>query len=372
MAIKPEENQSDQYCTLLQSIFLYSNNNRVLKLRHVSSGDYVTYFGGSGYCCGLLSSATDKYNGNYDVFTFIDWKSVVMLPNLIRIKGDNGNHLKAFQDGFMDYNFEADNSSLFDYEVFPSRNGGIRLKSTHFGTYWMDMDESCWVLLKQASTTVHETNTVFLPTILEGNRIMMRSLKNSYFCNRYNGQDKWSCLATLANYPDKWSSMDIEEPVISRKIDNIVYHLTDARVYNEKTLAFITDDSSNYTEETITSQLNLKTTVINTTNWSNSVTLKVGVKMSYTAGIPSISSGKFEISTEATGSRNWGQTDTESKEVGSVKTVTVKPMSRVKASLMATRLSYDIPFSYTQYDVLMNGTTKVSEKNDGIFTGQNG
>ncbi|KAI3834160.1 hypothetical protein MKW98_018210 [Papaver atlanticum] len=338
MAFKPEENLSDTHCTLFQPVFLSSNSNRVLKLRHVNTGYYVRFFYGSGHYDGCLSLSLNYDN---DVCTFIDWNSVVVLPDLIRILGDdNGNHLKALDgDGYMDYVHKADNSSRFVYEVSPNN--------------------SEWVLLKHASPTVHDTNTVFIPIILDGNYRLDRA-------------DKVSCLATLANYPDYWSSKDIEEPVISRKIENVRYHLTDAKLYNEKSVALITDDSSNRTQHPLTSQLNLKTTVSNTTNWSTSVPLKVGVKMIGTLGVPLISLGSLEISAEGAKSWNWGEMKTESLEVGSVRTVTVPPMSRVKVSLMATRLSYDIPFSYTQYDVLKDGSTKVSEKNDGVFTRNNG
>ncbi|XP_026420286.1 uncharacterized protein LOC113316289 [Papaver somniferum] len=371
MAIKPEENQSDPYCTLFKPIFEYSNNNRVVKLRHVNTGYYVRrFYGGDHYYGALYLSASGD---SCERYTFIDWESVVMLPDLIRIKGDNGNHLESYGgDGYMDYNRKADNSSFFDYEVSPSRDGGIRLKGVYHGKYWTDVDTSIWVLLKEAATTFHDTNTVFLPTIVDGNRIIMRSLKNGKFCNRFTTEEKTSCLATLEKYPDQWSSMEIEEPVMSRKINNVRYHLTDARLYNEKILALITDDSSNYTQSPLTSSLNLKTTVTNTTNWSNSVTMKVGIKMTCTAGVPGVSSGAIEISADITGSQSWGETHTETQEVGSVKTITVPPMTRVKGSLMATRVSYDIPFAYTQHDVLKNGSPKVYEKNDGVFTGHNG
>ncbi|KAI3987745.1 hypothetical protein MKX01_028479 [Papaver californicum] len=329
MAVKPEENQSDTHCTLFQPIF---NSNRVLKLRHVSTGYYVAI----DHYDGCLSLSLNYHN---DVCTFLDWNSVIMLPDLIWIKGDNGNQLKALGgDGYMDYVHKADNSSRFEFEVSPSRDGGIRLRSTHHDKYWTHMDNSEWVLLKQAFPTFHDTNTVFIPTILDG-------LATASSCDV-------SCLPTLANYPDYWSSMDIEEPVISRKIDDVRYHLTDAKLYNEKSLALITDDSSNRTQHPLTSQLNLKTTVSNTTNWSTRVTLKVGVKTTFTLG----------ISAEGTKSSNWGEMKTESLKVG----------LRVKVSLMATRFSHDIPFSYTQYDVLKNGSTKVYEKNDGNFTGNNG
>lgn len=158
--------------------------------------------------------------------------------------------------------------------------------------------------------------------------------------------------------------MDIEEPVTSRRINNVIYHLTDARLYNEKTVALITDYSSNKTNNPLVSELNLKTTVSNSTSWSTSVTV--------TAGVPDIASGTLEIAGEVTKYAEWGGTETVTAEVGNVKTITVAPMTRVKVSMMATRVSYDIPFSYTRHDVLKDGSTKITEKNDGLFTGHNG
>ncbi|KAI3856776.1 hypothetical protein MKX03_022390 [Papaver bracteatum] len=370
MVDKPQENQSDTHCTLFQPIFVNSDDNRTIKLRHVGTGSYVRLFYGGGHYDHALCLLPDDAK---DVCTFIDWESVVVLPDLIRIKGVNiGNHLQAYEDGFLDYNSQADNTSLYDYEVSPSRDGGIRLKSSRFGKYWMDMDTSDWVLLQKVSTTVHDANTVFLPTIIGGNRIIMRSLRNGLFCNRHNADGKNNCLATLHTWPDDWSHMDIEEPVISRKINDVIYHLTDARIYDEKNVALISDDSSNKTKNPLVSELNLKTTVSNSASWSTSVTLGLGVKMTVAAGVPDIASGTLEISGEVTKSSEWGGTQTETIEVGTVKTITVASMTRLKASLMAKRVSYDIPFSYTQRDILKNGSTKITEKNDGLFTGHNG
>ncbi|KAI3886914.1 hypothetical protein MKW92_000550, partial [Papaver armeniacum] len=155
-------------------------------------------------------------------------------------------------------------------------------------------------------------------------------------------------------------------------ISNVRYQLTSARIDNERTLAIINDDSRNRSQNPQTSEINLKTTVTNTTKWNTSVSIKQGVKTTGTYGVPKINSGSLEISSESTKSWNRGETETESIEVGCVRTVTVPPMSRVKTSLMATRCSYDIPYSYTQRDVLMNGNTKVSAKNDGLFSGESG
>ncbi|KAI3876877.1 hypothetical protein MKX03_019060 [Papaver bracteatum] len=163
------------------------------------------------------------------------------------------------------------------------------------------------------------------------------------------------------SYPDEACYMEIEEPVDSRTISNVRYRLADARIYNERTTGLITDEAVNRLHVPVTSELNLTETVTNTTNWSRSVTLTVGVTTGGSAGIPFVAN-----------SWDWGTTKEESQQVGSVRTVDVPPMSRVRGTLMATRLSYDVPFSYTQRDVMKNGKTKVYQKDDGLFTGHNG
>lgn len=222
------------------------------------------------------------------------------------------------------------------------------------------------------------TNTTFLPVKVDGNRILLRSLETGKFCRRYDGSN-WrseyftkSCLTAIYKYPDDLCHMEIEEPVLTRKISNVRYQLINARIYNENILALITDDSRNNTQLTQTSQINLKKTVTNTKKWSTSVSIKQGFKMTGTFGAPRIKSGSLEISGESTQSWSPGTTDTESIEVGSVRTITVPPKSRVKTSLMVTRCSYDIPFWYTQHDVLTDGNERVSTKTDGLFKGESG
>lgn len=381
-AVKPEEDMSDQHCTLFQAVFLEVNNNNhhIAKLRHANTGEFVRRHNDANDYNGCLTlrPKLQPDEDNTDLCTFIDWESVVMLPDVIRIKGDNGNHLRAYADGFMDFQSKADNSSMYDYEVSPTRDGGIRLKNTHFGTYWTDMDPVCFVRLQKADPEDHDTKTIFLPVIVDGNRILIRSFKDGNFCKRYDasywkkGYSKKTCLSTIYKHLEEPCHMEIEEPVLARTISNVRYQLTSTRIYNERTLALITDDSRNRTQHPQTSEINLKTAVINTTNWSTSVSTKQVVKVTGTYGVPKINSGSFEISSESTQSLNRGKTETECIELGCVRTVTVPPMSRVKTSLMATRCSYDIPFSYTQRDVLMNGNTRVCTKNDGLFKGESG
>ncbi|KAI3880867.1 hypothetical protein MKW92_026826, partial [Papaver armeniacum] len=87
MADKPEEDQSNEFCTLFEPVFVDS-----IRLRHVSTGYYARYlqYPGTSYDGYLYLSDTN--NDDDDVCYFINWEDVVVLPDLIRIKDDNGNH----------------------------------------------------------------------------------------------------------------------------------------------------------------------------------------------------------------------------------------------------------------------------------------
>ncbi|KAI3959838.1 hypothetical protein MKW98_029875 [Papaver atlanticum] len=372
-AVKPDENQSSQCCTLFQPVYLDSNSNKIVRLLHVHTSYYVAFFMGTNQtngCLNLISNS--QLTDQRDLFTIIDWQSIVMFPYIIRIKGNNGMHLKAFSDGFMDYNFQVANSPEFEYEVFPSRDGGICLKSVQYGKYWKLDNNSSWVWANGNPTMDHHINTVFIPTKLDDKTIALRSLANNTFCASRTANSKVNCLATLFTYVDEYATMVIEEPVLSRTIDNVIYHLTDARIYDEHVIALANEEARNKKGEgSDTVKLNLKHTERYTREWTASVSFTLGAKVSLSVGVPEIAEGKVETSYEFKSSYQWGERNEDELEMGSEYTVAVPPMSSVKVSLMATRASCDISFSYTQRDVLTNGTVKVYYKNDGIFKGRN-
>ncbi|KAI3969328.1 hypothetical protein MKW92_018936 [Papaver armeniacum] len=218
----------------------------------------------------------------------------------------------------------------------------------------------------------HHINTVFIPTQCDDNTIALRSLANKSFCARRTAGSKGNCLATLFTYVDEYAPMVIEEPVLSRTIDDVIYHLTDARIYDDHVLAPTTEESArNRKQYPDKAKLNLKRTETHTREWTAGGSLKVGFKASISAGVPLVMGASIETSYEFNGSYQWGESKEEKIEVGAEFTVTVPPMSSVKVSLMATRASCDIPFSYTQRDVLTNGTVKVYYKSDGLFKGSN-
>ena len=105
--------------------------------------------------------------------------------------------------------------------------------------------------------------------------------------------------------------------------------------------------------------------------WNTSVSVKTGVKTNFRAGIPIIADGVVTVSAEVNGQWQWGTTEESSTELETVYKVIVPPMSAVRVSLLATKGSCDVPFSYYQRDVLMNGDSVIYNMDDGVYTGVN-
>lgn len=105
--------------------------------------------------------------------------------------------------------------------------------------------------------------------------------------------------------------------------------------------------------------------------WTNSVGMKLGMKMSIESGNPELSSQEVEISAEFKEEYTWGETK-ETKSRREVEhQVTVPPYTKVTAKVLATKGFCDIPYSYTQRDVLTNGKVVIQHFDDGIYIGSN-
>lgn len=105
--------------------------------------------------------------------------------------------------------------------------------------------------------------------------------------------------------------------------------------------------------------------------WTSTVGTKLGMKISIETGSPEISSQEIEVSAEFREETTWGETK-ETKSRREVEhQVTVPPNTRVMAKVLATKGFCDIPYSYTQRDVLTNGKVVIQHFDDGIYIGSN-
>jgi hypothetical protein len=78
-----------------------------------------------------------------------------------------------------------------------------------------------------------------------------------------------------------------------------------------------------------------------------------------------------EISIEFTAEHNWGETEEKETKQEIVYDVVVPKMKKVTLSAIASQAKCDVPFSYTQKDVLPTGEEMVTQHHDGMYTGVN-
>ncbi|PQP96967.1 uncharacterized protein Pyn_18693 [Prunus yedoensis var. nudiflora] len=213
---------------------------------------------------------------------------------------------------------------------------------------------------------------LFWPIKLDNdNKVALRNAGNNNFCVRLTTDGFDSCLNAAHPSIIKEARMELEELVVSRGIYNVNFRLLDSRIYSQKVVTMATEDASNDTQKENIIDLKLSYKKTQSTTWNSSVSMKMGVKTRFEASVPLIANGDFEISAELGTEFQWGKTNTSEILVETLYKVVVPPMSKVKVSLMATRGSCDVPFSYTQQDTLTNGEQVTHTMDDGVYSGEN-
>lgn len=164
------------------------------------------------------------------------------------------------------------------------------------------------------------------------------------------------------------------ELVRLREISNVVFHLSDAKIYNQTVMMLANTSATNGTGEPKIVRLNLPHTHTTYSTWTSSISTKLlDVKTGVTSGVPSILDGRTISTTSSfSGEYKWGETITKSENTNGIKhEVTVPAMSTITGTLCAIKGSCDIPFSYKQYNVLIAGNSVEYFLDDGVFHGTN-
>ena len=307
-----------------------------------------------------------------DVITIIDWESLLILPKHVGFKGDNGSYLSARMiEGYPYLQFTSSDigDPTVGNEVFTTPDGSVRIKSNHFGRFWRRSPN--WIWADSNDSTNNNSDTLFWPIKVGNNVVALRNLGNNNFCKRLTTEGKTSCLNAAVSTISREARLEVEELVISRSIYNVNFRLMDARIYNQHVLTMANGEAVNKTQEPNTIDVKLSYKDTKTRAWNASVSLKLGLTTTLQTGVPLIADGKIEISAEFTGAYQWGETETSTTVVETVYKVTVPPMTKVKVSLLATRGSCDVPFSYSQRDTLTNGQQVTYTMDDGVYTGIN-
>nr|XP_043637881.1 uncharacterized protein LOC122608872 [Erigeron canadensis] len=370
---KPEEDTSKDSCTLFEPYSLADDGPTSVRLRQVQTQNSLTLTASSSegdpQQQGLVASPTS----NGSVFSVIDRESLVVLPSKIAFKSNDyylqsmlieGHGYQRFDPGL--HNAEPRVAK----ELIPAADGKYRIRDEYWNQFLTR--HGSWVWADSPDTNL-SSDTMFSFVHIENNIFGLRSSGNNAFCGRVTKEGKTNCLSaefsTLANP----ARLIVEERVLKREIVNIKYRLSDIRPYDQNPLELDTQTTTNLLTDTeTTSTLSFQETKSRTTSWTNSQTIDFGVSVSMSVeAIPFISEVGIELESNFTSTYNWGETKTETETTGVSHSVTVPPLKTYMVSLMATTGVCEVPFSYTQRDLLPTGGWQEYEKDDGVFTGIN-
>ncbi|KAE8712295.1 hypothetical protein F3Y22_tig00110258pilonHSYRG00110 [Hibiscus syriacus] len=372
---KKEEDQSKESCTLFQVFFISGSPNTV-RFKHVQSGCYLCLWSWDNptYTCSVLANNKNYDSRSADIFTIVDWSSLVILPKYVAFKGDTGKYLALRSiEGheYLQFITEDIGDPTVACEVRELSDGTIQIRQISNQRWWMRSPNWIWADRIAVLVNIIKECT-FSPVKVDDQTIGLINLGNNYFCKRLTTEGKTNCLNAAVNTVTKEARLTVVEAVTTREIYGVRYDLDGARVYDESILSLGEKSSINWsTERTSTLDVQLSYTETRSRSWKTKISLKLGVKSTMEFKIPVIFEGKIELSGEFQSGVEWGNSTTVTTVVEAVHKVTVPPMTEATVTVLATNGKCDVPFTYLQRDTLFNGETVLSEVKGGVFTGAN-
>ncbi|XP_055961033.1 uncharacterized protein LOC130015274 [Mercurialis annua] len=378
-----EEDQSKWSCTLFRPMLA---DNMTFRFQYVQNGRNLCNMQlGAGVDNDLFVaaqwSAFDQ--GGWDLFTVINWESLVILPKYIVFKGDNGKYLQYRGEGRNEHmEFRCDDAGAIKVsnETVVNSDGSISFKLEQNNNFWEETPN--WIF---PTAVTPNARTSFSPVKLapvggKDNIIALRSLHNNRFCRRTSdnlGTDDCLAAPSWATTIDRQANLQVEEPILSRDVYDVIFRLGDLRVYDEQILILATDEISNRTDTEIEdSELGLEYEDTQTSSFINSQSVTTSTEMRFEANIPLL--GRFfsagissSYSVEYGNTYTWGEEKSKTSQLSANISVVVPPRTKVTVNLVATKGFCDVPFSYAQRDTLTNGHQFTYIKDDGVYNGSN-
>lgn len=369
IADEPEEDRSKRSCTLF---------------RFVISGDRVTFFHQFSnterhvvvYEGGFVGPLWANIPGGHR-FRFRDMTSLVILPKHVLFKGDNGNYLRARKGGWLE--FVANDPTdwrVHHISTLVPNTGDVRLLSPRFNLYWQRISND-WLRCDAGETGQQNLlNSIFRPvrqtSSSQGTTIALLNTTNNRYCQRWtSGGNAGRIRASALNIPSN-ALLTVEEAVRDREISNIRYHIEDARTYDMIPIRSVPQIVYNYGHsEAITkvgfSYLEVMEDMFSSSHsWKLSVTTTVKVRF-----IPKIVEGKLTANASYSGEVKWSKKNRSEERITSSTNAPVPARSITRVTLVVAQGSMDVPYSYKQRDVLMDGSLDIKDMHDGLFSGLN-
>lgn len=305
---------------------------------------------------------------------FVDMTNLAILPKHVMFKSNNGNYLRARTDQNLEFvaNDPTD-PRVHHIATISSFTGAVSLLSTRFNLYWGRIAGD-WL---QSYSRNLVRGTLFLPVRqsfgTQSNTIALLNTDNNRYCERWtSGRDAGRIRASSSTIP-LTALLTVEEAVRDREITDIRYRIDeDARMYNMVPLQSLSQTVYNYgnhdERQTVgfTYREVIKEKFTSSHSWKLSVKTTVRVRL-----IPIILEGKITTTASYGGSVEWSKEKIEDKTSTGSTTATVPARSSTRVTLIVGQGSMDVPYSYRQNDILMDGTFEGKTMHDGLFSGLN-
>ncbi|KAE8662300.1 hypothetical protein F3Y22_tig00113548pilonHSYRG00073 [Hibiscus syriacus] len=365
-----EEDESKESCTLLKFISVDPAANK-FRIMHVQSGCYVCKWGSEDqkFDQGMLISYKETDWQGADVFTIIDWTSLVILPRHVAFKGCNDKYLCLYKVTSPYFGSDDIGESTVACEIIPVKDGNIRIKSSSTGQFFRC--DAKWIWADTYDTATDHVDSLFRPVKIDNDKIALISLCTNKFCRMLSEDGFGDALAAVEPSVIKEAQITVDEPVMTRKIYDVKYDLDNSRIYDNAVIVVAQNSASNLTEEPSTLDVKLTYTDTKSSSWKSAFSLTLGMKTSINLDVPEIFDGNIEFSTQVQSGVEWGKVFESTTDLEVSHSIVVPPMSKVTVNLVATKGMCNVPFSYRQSDTLYDGSTVLTEVQGGTYYGSN-
>ncbi|KAL6548465.1 hypothetical protein OROGR_008886 [Orobanche gracilis] len=253
------------------------------------------------------------------------------------------------------------------YFLYPLDN--IYTRNMYYDKYWRLMPY--WIRCDVTNPVTKNNDTLFEVVLCGDDTIALRSVDNKLFCTRTSMDNKDSVLCCQTPSINTWAMFKVSDFVLSRKIENIDFRIADAMIYNVKIVTLVTSSHINQGSTARESVFTLSYKQSTSSTWNSSISRMTNIKTTFKAVIPLIVDGGIEMGLQNSQVYTWGETKVEEQEISNSYKVVIPPNTKVKLRVMCTIGTCDVPFSYTQQDVLPTGETVTTKMDDGVYTGNN-
>ncbi|MCO5551912.1 hypothetical protein L7F22_005419 [Adiantum nelumboides] len=307
--------------------------------------------------------------------------AAVVLPRYLAFQGDNDKLLMTSPTGktpmlefSADTEFLQHKAMVHEMHMVDAKTGTVAIRYVGNGKFWQVSDNNPYhqdvVMANREGGVPTSSDRTALFTLVQLNKqtVALKSEATGRYCVRR----AYSFLLPNGGSGDSNARMVVKDPVLSRQLNDIVYDIGKAKIYNRRLIALVSQTATNHSSLPGQVTLQLSYTKSSTSSWNNSITTQLSATLKMMAGAPLVTEGGVEISASVSHAFSWGKETTDSLTVSPSYTVpNVPPGATVKVTVYAEQANCNVPFSYTQLDTLPEVGVQRTCFSDGIFVGAN-